>query len=147
MSSNEYIDQETADLKKAETEAKEAKKKSRRSNKAAAKTREGGRLMVQIMNGEFLTKDWFIKNLPFTFYVAFLLVVLISWGYYAESMTRKEVELQEELSELNSEYFTLSSEYITKRGRQQIKDDLAGTGLVESRVSPKKIRVRKYVFN
>lgn len=147
MSSNEYIDQETADLKKAEQESKEIRKKNRRARKVAAKSKAGGRLVVQIMNGEFLTKDWFIKNLPFTFYVAFLLVVLISWGYYAESMTRKEVELQEELSELNSEYFTLSSEYITKRGRQQIKDNLAGTGLEESRVSPRKIRVRKYVFN
>ena len=146
MSSNEYIDQETADQLKAEEEVK-SKKKKLRSKKAASKTREGGRLFMQIMNGEFLTKDWFIKNLPFTFYVGFLLVVLISWGYYAESMTRKEVELQEELSELNSEYFTLSSEYITKRGRQEIKEKLNGTGLMESRVSPKKIRVRKYVFN
>jgi hypothetical protein len=147
MSSNEYIDQETAEAKKAKEEAKAAKKKKRRRKKSSSKSRAGGRVMVQIMNGEFLTKDWFIKNLPFTFYVGFLLVLLIGWGYYAESMTRKEVELQEELSELNSEYYTLSSEYITKRGRSQIKERLTGTGLVESRVSPKKIRVRKYVFN
>lgn len=144
MSSNEYIDQEVADQKKAEQEKKSQKKKRRSKKKSSS---EGGRVIVQIMNGEFLTKDWFIKNLPFTFYIGFLLVLLISWGYYADSMTRKEVELQEELSELNSEYYTLSSEYITKRGRQQIKERLTGTGLVESRVSPKKIRVRKYVFN
>jgi hypothetical protein len=144
MNSNEYIDQEAAELKNAE-EAKKATKKKVRKKKSSA--RNGGRLVVSIMNGEFLSKDWFVRNLPFTFFIGFLMVVLIGWGYYAESMTRKEVELQEELSELNSEYFTLSSEYITKRGRQQIKERLAGTGLEESRVSPKKIRVRKYVFD
>lgn len=145
MSQNQYIDQETVERIKDEEE-KKPQKKTRRKKKKKSENRSNGRLMVQIMNGEFMTRDWFIRNLPFTFYVGFLMVLLIGWGYYGDSMSRKEVELQQELSELNSEYFTLSSEYITKKGRQQIKERLEGSGLEESRISPKKIRVRKYVF-
>ena len=146
MSSNEYIDEETAEQMKAE-EAKKKPKKAARKKKKVERKDNGGRLVVQIMNGTFLSKDWFIKNLPFSFYIGFLLIVLIGWGYYGETMTKREVQLEEELSELSSEYSTLNSEYITKKGRKQIKDKLAGTGLVESRVSPKKIRVHKYVFD
>lgn len=145
MSSNEYIDPEELEAAAAAESVEQTKSKSRKPKKEGKKS--GGRLVVQILNGEFLSKDWFIKNLPFTFYIGFLLVVLIGWGYYGETMTKKEVQMQEELSELNSEYFTLSSEYITIRGRQQIKDRLAGTGLEESRTTPKKIKVKKYVFD
>lgn len=150
---NEYLDQETVDQQEQDTgrrtgkKAKNPESKLRSKKKAnSEKSKSKGRLVVQIMNGEFLSRDWFVRNLPFTFYIGLLLVLLIGWGYYGESTTRKEVRLQEELSELNSEYFTLSSEYISKRGRQKIKEKLDGTGLVESRVSPKKIRVRRHVF-
>lgn len=140
MSSNEFIEKE-------EVEAKKAKKEKR---KPARKKKEGGstgRLVVRIMNGEFLSKDTFINNLPFTFYVAFLLVVMIAWGYYAETVTKEEVQLEKELSELDAEYFTLSSEYNTRLGRQEVTRALEGTGVKESTSSPRKIRVRKYKFD
>lgn len=144
MSSNEYIDEETA----ANQQQNQKKKKSKRKPKSKKSSdKNNGRLVVQIMNGEFLSRDWFVRNLPFTFYVGFLLVVLIGWGYYGETMAKKEVKLQEELSELNSEYFTLNSDYISKKGRVNIKEQLRGSGLKESRVSPRKIRVKKYVFD
>ena len=41
----------------------------------------------------------------------------------------------------------ISKNKIEEEIDKQIKDNLAGTGLEESRVSPRKIRVRKYVFN
>ncbi|MEX1002868.1 MAG: FtsL-like putative cell division protein [Crocinitomicaceae bacterium] len=142
MSINELIDRATVE----QQEEKKKRRKKRRPKKSDAEKKNRSKLLMQIMNGDFLSKDWFINHLPFTFYVGFLLVLLIGWGYYGETTAKKEVQLQEELSELNSEFFTLNSEYITKRGRQQIKNRLEGTGLIESRVSPKKIRVRKYVF-
>ncbi|UKN03353.1 hypothetical protein K6119_07470 [Paracrocinitomix mangrovi] len=140
MSSNQYIDQDTVDELKVNDSSKKVAGKKKKSGTPR------GRVIAQIMSGEFLTKDWFIKNLPFTFYVALLMVLLIGWGYYGETMTKKEVRLQEELGELNSEYYTLSSEYISKKGRRQIKVKLESSGLSESRTSPKKIRVKKYLF-
>src|SRR5688572_184703 len=69
-----------------------------------------GRTFVQIMNGEFLTRDYFLNNLPFTFFIGFLLVVVIAWGYYGETVTKREIQLEKELGELNSEFYTLSAD-------------------------------------
>ena len=142
MSGNQFIEKE----KLVEIEKLETKKKQK---KAAKKKKPGNRMLVQLMNGEFLAKDNFVKNLPFLFYVGFLLVVLIGWGYYGETVTKQELRLEKELGELNSEYFTLGSEYNTRRGRRQTAFRLeeAGTGVSESTVSPKKIRIPKYVFH
>ena len=140
MSGNEFIEKD----KLAEVEELEAKKKG---EKKVKKKKEGNRMLVQLMNGEFLSKDNFIGNLPFLFYVGFLLVVMIGWGYYGETVTKQQVHLKKELGELNSEYFTLGSEYNTRRGRRQTADRLKGTGVNESTTSPSKIRVPKYVFH
>jgi hypothetical protein len=137
---NEFVDKATLEEKKATMDAK-AKKAA---EKKAVKSRK---MMVQIMNGEFLSRDNFVKNLPFTFFLGFLLVVLIGWGYYAETVTKKEVKLERELGELNSEYFTLGSEYNSKRGRRSIADKLKETGVKEALTSPKKIKVKKFVFD
>lgn len=105
------------------------------------------RTLVQIMNGEILTKDTVLNNLPFTCFIGFLFIVMIAWGYYAETVTKKEIQLEKELGELNSEFFTLTADYNMQRGRRQIANRLEHTGVKESQTSPKKIRVRKYVFN
>lgn len=139
MGSNEFLDKEEFEAKEALKSAKEKKSK----DKAAAQNR---RVFVQVMNGEFLSRDNFVKNLPFTFFLGLLLVLLIGWGYYAETVTKREFQLEKELGELNSEYFTLGSEYNTKRGRHPVALKLEGTGVKESLTSPKKIRVKKYVF-
>lgn len=140
MSGNEFKN-------KAEIEAEEALKAvTDNVEQEKKKNPQTKRAIIQIMNGEFLSKDNFVQNLPFVFFLGFLLVVLIGWGYYAETVTKKEVMLEKELGELNSEYFTLGSEFNTKRGRRQIAQRLIETGVVEGITSPRKIRVKKYVF-
>lgn len=105
-----------------------------------------GRFFIQLMNGDFLTRDYFLNNLPFTFFIGFLFVVIIAWGYYGETIAKKEVQLEKELGELNAEYYTLTAEYNSQRGRRQIAERLAPLGVKESVSSPKKIRVKKYIF-
>ncbi len=139
MSSNEFINKEEAEQKQKAEEKKTSKRKKR-----AAKP--SNRLFAQIMNGDFLSKDNFIQNLPFTFFIAFLMVVMIGWGYYAETVTKEEVNLTEELDELEAEFFTLNSQHNASIGRPLIALKLKNKGVKESLVSPRKIRVRKYVF-
>ncbi|MGB1104016.1 MAG: FtsL-like putative cell division protein [Crocinitomicaceae bacterium] len=144
MSANEFKDKTEV---KAEEVLKEVKAKNKtKRKKTRRKGRGSARVIAQIMNGEFLSKENFVNNLPFVFFLGFLLVVLISWGYYAETTTRKEIALERELGELNSEYFTLGSKYNTMRGRRQVAEKLRGSGVSESLVSPRKIKVKKYVF-
>lgn len=142
MSANEFVDKEEFEAREAIKAAKEKKKASKKKP-----SRQSKGVFVQLMNGEFLSKDNFVTNLPFVFFLGFLLVILISWGYYAETVTRKEVRLEKELGELNSEFFTLGSEYNSRRGRGAVAQRLQGTGLSESLVSPRKIRVKKYIFD
>lgn len=144
MSANEFIDKEEAEAKKALEEVKAKKRKARAKRKKSNPA--NGRTIVQIMNGEFLSKDWFINNLPFTFFIGFLLVVLIGWGYFTETVIKEEVNLKNELSDLESEYFTLSSEYIAKKGRDNIKEKLPANGPAENRVSPHKFKVKCFDF-
>lgn len=121
--------------------------KVKKEKKAVKKERFfSGRTFVQIMNGEILTKDYFLNNLPFSFFIGFLLVIVIAWGYYGETVTKKAVTLEKDLGELNSEFFTLTAEYNMQRGRRQISTRLESTGVKESLSSPRKIRVKKYVF-
>lgn len=144
MSANEFKDKKEVKaedaIKAVKSKKKGSRKKSRRKNRRSAK------VVAQIMNGEFLSKENFVNNLPFVFFLGFLLVVLIGWGYYAETTTRREVALERELGELNSEYFTLGSKYNTMRGRRQVAEKLKGSGVKESLTSPRKIKVKKYVF-
>ena len=74
------------------------------------------------------------------------MVLLISWGYYTESIGKKEANLETELGELNSEYFTLGSEYNRLSRQTQVAERLKDTGLKESVNPPNKIKVNTYVF-
>lgn len=144
MSKNKYIEDEETELPE---DASVAEEKSDPAPKSEKKNKLfSGRTFVQIMNGEFLTRDSFLNNLPFSFFIGFLLVIIIAWGYYGETVAKKEIQLEKELGELNSEFFTLTAAYNAQRGRRQIAEKLAPTGVKESVNSPKKIRVPKYVF-
>ena len=140
MSTNEFKDREEVGVREA---LKAAQEKERVKKKKEPKSKGW---FVQVMNGEFLSQDNFVKNLPFVFFLGLLLVVVIAWGYYAETVTKREVKLEKELGELNSEYFTLGSEFNSKRGRRSVAKRLVGVGVKESLVSPKKIKVKKYNF-
>ncbi len=142
MSGNKFIDQQEVVAREA---LESLQDKPAREDKQVASA-QSRRTFVQIMNGEFLSRDNFVKNLPFVFFLGFLLVVLIGWGYYAETVTKREVQLEKELGELNSEYSTLRSIYNEQRGRPTVANRLLGTGVEESLIFPRKIRVRKYVF-
>ncbi len=141
MSANEFVDKEEVDARETLKAVKEKKKAAKKE------VTQSKRTFVQIMNGEFLSRDNFVANLPYVFFLGLLLVVLIGWGYYAETVTKREVTLEKELGELNSEYSTLASTYNAARGRRPVAQKLIGTGVAESLTSPRKIRVKKYVFN
>lgn len=124
-----------------ENKASVKPKKDKKTKKNKSK-----RSFVKVISGDFLSKDELVKNLPFLSFVAFLMVVMIGWGYYTESIGKGEKKLEKELGELNSEYFTLGSEYNRLSRQSQVADRLKGSGLEESIKPPKKLKINKYVF-
>lgn len=123
--------------------AEKVKKKKRVKNSSKSSSRS----FVKMFNGEFLSRDEMVKNLPFFSFVGFLMVLLIGWGYYTETIGQDEADLEKDLGELNSEYFTLGSEYNRLSRQTQVAERLDSTGLSESVTPPKKIKIKKFVFD
>lgn len=121
------------ELKENTTTKKTQKTKSKRS-------------FARFINGEFLSRDEMINNIPFISFLGLLLVVLIGWGYYTETIGKKEVKLEQELGELNSEYFSLGVEYNKMSRQTQVMERLKDTDLKRSIDPPKKIKVKQYNF-
>lgn len=133
MDSNTYIEKQVEEPKPKTKTTTKSKKKSNKS-------------LVRILSGDFLSEKTLVDNLPFVGFVGLLLIGLIGWGYYTESIAKEEARLEKALGELNSEYFTLGSEYNRLSRQTQVANRLKDTGLTESVDPPKKIKVKKYVF-
>lgn len=108
--------------------------------------KEKKRSFAKVMTGEFLSRAEIINNIPFISFLGLLLVVLIGWGYYTETIGKREVQLEQELGELNSEFFSLGVEYNKLSRQTQVSERLDGSDLKESTIPPKKIKVKKYNF-
>ena len=108
--------------------------------------KEKKRSLAKVITGEFLSRNEIINNIPFISFLGLLLVVLIGWGYYTETIGKKEVQLEQELGELNSEYFSLGVEYNKLSRQTQVSERLEGSDLKESTIPPKKLKVKKYNF-
>ena len=67
---NEYIDKDTI----AEVQQKTKKKSPAKEKKRPAQSNA----LAQILNGEFLTKEFVLNNLNFIFFIIFLLLLIMT---------------------------------------------------------------------
>lgn len=112
------------------------KSKPKKENKVA-------RSLVDVLNGDFLTKDGAVNNLPYLLFLAFVALLYIANGYTAESTVRDINRIESELKEARSEYISTKSELDNDRTQSRLAKTIEGKGLglEESRVPPKKIVV------
>ncbi|MCB9171204.1 MAG: hypothetical protein H6597_00670 [Flavobacteriales bacterium] len=99
------------------------------------------RLLVGVLNGSFLTREKVLTNMPFFLFVALLMVLYISYGYYTERTVRELHRTDAELKEMRSEYISIRSHLDRTERQSQVAEDIQDMGLVESRVPPHKIEV------
>ena len=70
------------------------------------KQRKIGKPIHDLLEGDFLSKQAVVRNLPFLFFLAVIAVIYIANTYYAEK-TFKEIErTKTELKELKYQYIT-----------------------------------------
>ena len=136
---NEYVDKEKVDALDALDAANRKKQTTRTRQKVAKKPSA----FVQILNGDFLTKEFMLGNLSFIFFVMFLLLLTVSKGYYGKKLSDDVNSTQLELNELTSDHFEAKTRLEEETQRVRLVDELAPRGLKETVNPTKVIRVKK----
>ncbi len=98
---------------------------------------------MQILNGEFLSKEFVVKNLGFIFYFILLLILLVAKGYYDKKLTKDVDTSQKELDELTGDYVAKKAQLEEVTKRIILVKELAPRGLKETQNPTNVIRVKK----
>jgi cell division protein FtsL len=128
MTENRY----TSDEKPASESSKSGK-----SKKATA--------FSQILNGEFLTKDFVINNLSYILFLFFLLFVLVAKGYYGKSVLKEIQETRTEVDQNTAEYIEIKTLLEERTRRYKMVERLKRKELVESENAIKVIKSNEIV--
>ena len=99
--------------------------------------------VMQVLNGEILQKEYFLKNLPFFFYVAFLLAIYIANVFYAENKIREIATVEEQIKELHTEYVSVKASLTEHCKEHQLDTTLSKYGITVSTVPPKVVAVTR----
>ncbi len=129
---NEIIEKETLHQEDSSTKEKKARKQSTGSTNP----------LMQILNGEFLSKEFVVKNLGFIFYFILLLIFLVGKGYYDKRLTNTVDVAQKELNELTGDYVAKKAQLEEETKRITLVQELEPLGLKETENPTKVIRVK-----
>ena len=132
MSDNEYIEKQDA----PETNIGTASKKT-----ASKKVKASA--FSQILNGEFLTRDFVLDNLNYIFFIFLLLILLVSKGYYGKQVLTEINENQQLLDQNTAEYIEAKTDLEILTRRFKLVEKLQKRNLVESQKATKIIRLKK----
>ncbi|MBL7138060.1 MAG: hypothetical protein ISS17_04730 [Bacteroidales bacterium] len=92
-----------------------------------------------LLEGEFLTREGVVKNLPYLAFLAIIAIIYIANTYSAEK-TFKEIEATKlELKELRYQYITTKSTLMFLSKQSEIAGRAKQLGLTETKVPPYKI--------
>jgi hypothetical protein len=134
MTENEFDTYENGEKTGTQSENKTSSKKS---------TGKKSNAFMQILNGEFLTKEFFLSNLGYIFFIMGLLLVIVSKGYYGKQLIDETNKTQRELDQKAAEYIEAKSrlEFVTRR--YKLVEKLKSRDLQESQNTKKVIRLKK----
>jgi hypothetical protein len=92
-----------------------------------------------------LTRDRVVRQLPFVFFITFLIILYIGNRYHAEKLIRQTLELQTELRELRAKSISTASEleFISRQSEVAKLVESRGLELQEAVAPPVKISVAK----
>ncbi len=131
------------------TLVEEQEKPKKRAKKTSSKKSSNGtgRFFASLLNGDFFSRDNLVKNIPFFFYVAFLLILYIGYGYYVEKTSSNIADLEEKSLELRADQNNENAYYNQISMYSHIEDSLSAAGILPSVEPPQKIFVSKSQFN
>jgi len=132
-------------VKKKAVESTQPEKKVRKASTKKAKAPKGksSNAFLQILNGEFLTKEFVLNNLNFIFFIIFLLLLSVGKGYYGKELSRDLEKTQNELNEVTAEYIEAKAKLEENTRRQILVEKLEKRGLKETVNPTKVIRIKE----
>ncbi len=133
MKGNEFIDKET--MFDQEQEVKQKQKKAKKSRVTA-------RSITQIMNGDFLSREFFLNNLNYIFFIIFLLLLIVAKGYYGKQLIKDVNQQQDKLDELTADYVSNKARLEERTRRIELVEKLEKSGLKETVNPTKVIRIK-----
>lgn len=132
MKGNNYIS-------KSQKKASEKVKKSRRAKKVG----KPSKTLIQIMNGDFLTRDFVLNNLSFIFFVIFLMILIVSKGYYVRQLANDITKMETAVDDITADYVETKAKLEEMTRRTQMIEKLEPLGLKETVNPTKVIRIKK----
>jgi hypothetical protein len=85
---------------------------------------------------KFLNHKWVARNIPFFLFLAFLAVLYIYNGHYADKLVRRISATEKHIKELEFEYKTAKSEVIFRSKASELAKAVAPLGLKELTAPP-----------
>ncbi|MBW7868086.1 MAG: hypothetical protein H3C31_07170 [Brumimicrobium sp.] len=131
MKDNNYIPENANPIKKD---------KKRKPSKESKKRTDS---IAQIMNGDFLTKDFVLNNLNYIFFLIFLMVLIVSKGYYVTQLTNDISDTEKNLRNINADYVETKAKLEEMTRRSEMIKRLEPLELKETVNPVKVIRIKE----
>jgi cell division protein FtsL len=140
---NELHDKDEAVNPMDAVRGKGASSKKAKTGKTAqtAKPRRQN-LLVQVLNGEILTRDFVLNNLTFIFFILLLLMLMVAKGYYGKQLQKDINDLQADVDAKTAEYIENKAKLEETTARYRLVQELEPKGLKEAVNPAKVIRVK-----
>jgi hypothetical protein len=138
MSINEYIERSGAEQEQPTIEKPKVEKKVDKPKKSSRST-----AFTQILNGDFLTREFVLNNLGFIFFVILLLLLTVAKGYYGKELSKDIEKTQKELDEATADYVETKARLEEETRRYRLVEKLGPKGLKETVNETKVIRLKE----
>ncbi|AEA44193.1 FtsL-like putative cell division protein [Fluviicola taffensis] len=131
------------------TEKKERKEKKAQANSgakpktAAASKAKRPNIIIQVLNGDILTRDFVLNNLTFIFFILLLLLLMVAKGYYGKQLQKDISDLQTNVDAQTAEYIENKARLEESTSRYRLVQALEKRGLKETVNPAKVIRLKR----
>jgi Bacteriodetes cell division protein (FtsL-like) len=99
--------------------------------------------VIQIINGDFMKRDFYINNLLFFFFLFGLIFLTIAKQYFVNDLIKTTEKKQKMVEQMTSDYVSLKTRLEEGTERLRLTEKLENYGLKETVKPTKVIRIKE----
>lgn len=146
--STEMPQEKTAKKESVKKEASKPKVENSANPKAKVKPAAASKprrqnILIQVLNGEILTRDFVLNNLTFIFFILLMLMLMVAKGYYGKQLQKDITDLQADVDARTAEYIENKARLEESTSRYRLVQALEKRGLKETVNPAKVIRLKR----